>query len=237
VTLSFSQPHEDEVALCGIIGKTFLMDLAFPRNASLYRKYYTLEDLNDQELQEWEQGLTWFLQKVSLKKQSSLIMKSPGHMCRIKTLLKLFPDARFIHIHRNPYDVYASWFSMLKILRHQWAFQRPLSGSPEQQSEEEILKHYKVMTDAWFQERSLIPSDRLFELRYADLVREPAVQLEKLYTHFGFEHFEELRPKLEEYLHAAADYKANQHPPLPESLRQRISREWSLAFDQLGYPR
>jgi len=237
VTLNFSQPHEDEVALCGIIGRTFLMDLAFPRNTSLYRKYYTLQDLNDHDLQEWEQGLKWFLQKVSLKKRSPLILKSPGHMCRIKTLLKAFPDARFIHIHRNPFDVYASWFSMLRILRQQWAFQRPVRESAEQQSEEDILKHYRIMTDAWFNERSLIPSGRLFELSYSDLVREPTVQLEKLYSHLGFEHFEEFRPKLDQYLHAGADYKANQHPPLTDSLRRKISQEWSHAFDQLGYPR
>src|SRR5207244_7988419 len=37
-----------------------------------------------------------------------LVLKSSGHTCRIRLLLELFPDAKFVHIHRNPYAVFQS---------------------------------------------------------------------------------------------------------------------------------
>jgi hypothetical protein len=37
-----------------------------------------------------------------------LILKSPAHTARMKLLHELFPGAKFIHISRNPYEVYQS---------------------------------------------------------------------------------------------------------------------------------
>jgi hypothetical protein len=34
-----------------------------------------------------------------------LLLKSPVHTARIPLLLKLFPRARFVYLHRNPYEV------------------------------------------------------------------------------------------------------------------------------------
>ena len=35
-----------------------------------------------------------------------LVLKSPVHTARVELLLKLFPDAQFIYIHRDPETVY-----------------------------------------------------------------------------------------------------------------------------------
>ena len=39
---------------------------------------------------------------------SRLLIKSPVHTGRVKLLLDLFPNAQFIYIHRNPYQVFKS---------------------------------------------------------------------------------------------------------------------------------
>src|SRR5687768_18104609 len=44
------------------------------------------------------------------------ILKSPPHTCRVPTLLRLFPDARFVHIVRDPYAVYPSTLHLWRIL-------------------------------------------------------------------------------------------------------------------------
>lgn len=41
-------------------------------------------------------------------KNIRLLIKSPVHTGRVKTLLSIFPDAQFIYIHRNPYEVFQS---------------------------------------------------------------------------------------------------------------------------------
>ena len=37
-----------------------------------------------------------------------LLLKSPVHTARVRILKRLFPDAQFVYIHRNPYDVFRS---------------------------------------------------------------------------------------------------------------------------------
>jgi len=56
----------------------------------------------------------YFIRKVQLFRgtEKRLLLKSPVHTARIKLLLKLFPDAQFVYIHRNPYDVFRSAVNM-----------------------------------------------------------------------------------------------------------------------------
>jgi hypothetical protein len=42
---------------------------------------------------------------VSKDKPKPLLIKSPVHTARIPLLLRLFPKAKFIYMHRNPYEV------------------------------------------------------------------------------------------------------------------------------------
>ena len=37
-----------------------------------------------------------------------LILKSPAHTARVKILHELFPEAKFVHISRNPLEIYQS---------------------------------------------------------------------------------------------------------------------------------
>ena len=41
-----------------------------------------------------------------------LLVKSPVHTARVRMLLKLFPKARFLYIHREPLKVFASAANM-----------------------------------------------------------------------------------------------------------------------------
>ncbi len=53
------------------------------------------------------------LKLISFKnKGKRLILKSPPNTTRIKYLLEMFPGAKFIYIHRNPYHVFYSTCNM-----------------------------------------------------------------------------------------------------------------------------
>ncbi len=54
------------------------------------------------------------LRKLTVRHGSEkrLVIKSPVHTARVALLLKLFPDAQFIYIHRNPYEVFQSCVNM-----------------------------------------------------------------------------------------------------------------------------
>jgi hypothetical protein len=60
-----------------------------------------------------------------LYQDKRLILKSPSHTARVRLLLELFPGARFIHISRNPYEIYSSTHKLHEKLLIQWCLQRP----------------------------------------------------------------------------------------------------------------
>lgn len=56
----------------------------------------------------------YFLRKLQYTRGADkrLVLKSPVHTARVKLLLELFPDAQFVYIHRDPYDVFRSAVNM-----------------------------------------------------------------------------------------------------------------------------
>src|SRR5262249_27497532 len=93
----------------------------------------------------------------------------PTHTCRIKLLLDLFPNARFVHIHRNPYAVFQSTRHWLPASWPWFHLQRP----NHQCLDERILQVYREMDKVHFEERHLIPEMHKFEppIRIQDLIR------------------------------------------------------------------
>ena len=232
MAMSFQVPQEDEFAPCLMSLRSLYLGISFPRNEEAYSRYLTFEGVPSEEVQQWKNALVWFLRKLTLKYQRPLILKSPPHTARIRLLLELFPDARFVHIHRDPYQVFqscrhyydtATWYSYL---------QRPdLNGI-----DDGIIRRYRQLHDAFFAERALIPAGRFHEIRYNDLVRDPIGEMRTLYQQLDLCEFESHAPGLSHYLDSISTYRKNQFHPLDKPIRERIATEWKRGFDEWNYP-
>ena len=233
VALGAGVPSEDEVALCTMTGLSPYMAWYFPRDGSGYGRYLTFGGVPDGEIARWKHALTTFLKKLTLKHGRPLVLKSPPHTARIRLLLDLFPDARFVHIHRDPYDVFRSTRHMIRTV--QPVFQ--LQASPPLDGDDTILGVYAEMYDAYFEQRGLIPEGRLCDVGYEDLVREPLAVVGSIYRTLGLAGFEGVQARLETYLGSISDYRKNRLDDLPEPLRRRIAHEWGRSFDEWGYRR
>ncbi|HRI20553.1 MAG TPA: sulfotransferase, partial [Panacibacter sp.] len=67
------------------------------------------ECLDEAYYQQWSKEYENVLKLATYKsKGKQLVLKSPPNTERIKYLLKMFPDAKFIYISRNPYHVFYS---------------------------------------------------------------------------------------------------------------------------------
>jgi hypothetical protein len=232
VLMGVREPQEDEFAVCSLTGHSFILSLAFPRRAEHYYRYLTLRSVGADELAEWKAALRAFVRKLSFKYRRPLVLKSPGHTARIKLLLEEFPEARFVHIRRHPYAVFQSTRHTVQKAAPWWALQR------QQQSylEDRIIRQYRELYDAFFEERGLIQPARMHELRFEDLAADPVGQIRALYQALNLPDFAYVEPALRAYLDSLGSYQKNTFPELPSDLRARLAREWRRCFEEWDYP-
>ncbi len=231
VALGPGTPQEDEFAMCvSSLRSPFLGMCSFPRRSEHYDRYLTFRDVSAHEVEEWKSTFLWFLRKLTLKHGRRLLLKSPTHTARIRLLLQLFPGARFIHIHRHPYEVFRSTRHLLQSL---WPFYS--LQTPPENVDEQILRRHTTMYDAFFEEKRLIPEGQFHEVGYDDLVNDTMGEVRTLYERLGLGRFERVQPRLQEYVNSLSTYRRNEFSDLSPALRLRIARSWQRGFEAWEY--
>ena len=226
----WDRPQEDEFALCNMGLPSPYLTMAFPNEPPQFPEYLTLEGLSEADLNRWKAGLEWFLKHVTFRDPKRIILKSPPHTARVRALLELFPDARFVHIVRDPYAIYGSTVRLWKTLYKFQALQEPKHVGLE----EYVFSCFERMYEKFERDRELIDPKRFFEVRYEDLVREPIAQMRSLYDHLGLGEFETALPKLEAYVKETKDYRSGSYQ-IPDDLRAEIDRRWGPYMRRYGY--
>jgi len=228
----WSRPQEDEFALANLGAPSPYLFMAFPNRGPVFPEYLDLNELDESQRRDWEKTFMWFLKRITMRSNRRIVLKSPTHTARIRTLLRMFPDARFVHIIRDPYTLFPStvrmWRSLcqvqgLQIAREEWL-------------EDYVLDGFVRLYERYEEDKSLIESNRLFEIRYEDLVSEPIDQLRALYDHLELGDFEEVLPRLLTYLDELRDYKTNRYE-LPAEKFDRITDMWGDVIRRYGYDR
>src|SRR5487761_1101392 len=226
----WDRPQEDEFALCNLGLPSPYLTIAFPNHAPQYEEYLTLEGLSVEEIDRWKTTLLRFLQQITYRRPKRIVLKSPPHTCRISTLLEVFPHARFVHIVRDPYVLYASTFNLWKTLYRKHGLQQPAFKGLE----EHVLRTFERMYDKFEAERNLINTDRFCEVHYEELVRDPVGSLRTIYEKLNLGGFEAVLPALEQYVAGTEGYQTNKYE-LSEEARQQVARRWEGFIRRYGY--
>jgi hypothetical protein len=100
--------------------------------------------------------------------------------------------------------------------------------------ESNILSFYERLMRRYLSDRDRIPPDRLTEIRYEDLERDPVGTAAGIYRALGISGFEEAEPKLKAHVEAQSHYRKNVHD-LTEDVVEKIGRRWQFAFDAWKY--
>jgi hypothetical protein len=229
--ITFRSPGEDENALCVLSLKSPLLGLVFTRRGEYYDRYLSFRGVPQEEIEEWKRALVFFLKKLSWRYQRPIVLKSPPHTARIRLLLEMFPDARFIHVYRDPFVVFQSTVRMYEKAAAEGFLQR----TTREDLENAVLRRYRIMYEAFFEDRSLIPDGQFHEVRFEDLERDKVNEAKKIYDHLRIPGWLHFQPTLEQYLNSLRTYEKNKHSPLREELRERIARTWARCFDEWGY--
>ncbi len=224
-------PQEDEFAHLVLSRKSPCMSWVFPRSSEHYDRNLTFRDVPVDEINVWKDAFRWFVKKLTLKYDRPLVLKSPPHTARIRLLLELFPQAKFVHIHRDPYAVFPSTKHtfLVNISLHQ------LQPANTNDLDEHILRRYREMYDAFFDQRTLIPLGHYHEVGFEQLERDPMAVVRSIYDALDLPDFESFAPALQQYVDSIAGYQKNKFTELEPKLRERIVRDWRRCFDEWKY--
>jgi LPS sulfotransferase NodH len=171
----------------------------------------------------------WFYKKLTYKHQKPLVLKSPTHTGKLQTLLRMFPNAKFVHIHRHPHAVVQSTKLMMEKAFAFWCFQEPNITM------ERIISDYEEVMNAFFTQRDLVPAENYCEMSYEELVADPVATIRRVYEQLALPDFSHVKPSLDTYLASISDYKTNELPPLPENLQHELAERVPRVFDEWNY--
>ena len=234
VKLTLDDPAEEEQPLSTMTTRSSIHSFYFPRNQEYFRKYHLFEGITEKEKVRWQEEYLFLLKNIAYyNKKKDLVLKNPHNTGRVRELLEMFPDAKFILLHRDPYTVFRSTRKLYnRMINSQF-----LQFIPQKEIERLILDTNSRILRKYLHERELIPRGNLVEVAFASLEQAPLKTLEGIYSQLGMIGFGTARPAVEKYLQLVKSYKKNKYRPLPPKLVEKINREWDFWFDSFGYER
>jgi hypothetical protein len=228
----WERPQEDEFALCNMGIPTPYLAWAFPRHGPVHDEYLDLVDISPAERERWKDALKLFVHYVAAMRNKRIILKSPTHTARVKTLLEVFPDARFIHIVRDPLALFPSTIRLWNTLSQVQGLQTV--GDGPTWVERQVLDTFARMYERYEQDRELIPDGRLAEVRYEELIADPVGQMRGVYDQLNLGGFHTVAPKIAEYTKETSDYRPARYALSPAT-SERVRRHWAPYFERYGY--
>ncbi|MGE3541201.1 MAG: sulfotransferase [Candidatus Tectimicrobiota bacterium] len=225
-------PQEEEIPLSKMMPRAFYTQFLFPRKAPmLFAKYVLLQGASARVIAEFKRQYFRLLQVATLHAGGrQLLLKNPVNTARVRLLLDMFPNAKFIHIHRSPYEVFASTQHLHRTMLSVTTLQRLRAEN----ATERIVTLYEDMMRRFLADRALIPAQNLVEVRFEDLERDPLHEVQRVYSSLGLPGYAEAEPAFRAYIASQRAYRKNTLS-LSAADRQQIEQRWAFAFTALGY--
>lgn len=232
VALSADYPQEEEFALGNTNPYGYYNFWFFPKETKRhYEQFIAFKHADTEMLSRWKADYVRLAKKALLNtKGERFISKNPPHTGRIRQLLELFPDAKFIHIYRNPVVIFISTKKLIESTIPALKFQ----DISIEEMEENILWVYEHLMRAYLRDRALIPAHNLIELRFEDFENNTLPELERIYRQLQLPGFEQAKPYFRKYLEAQKSYSKNRYS-LPASTVEKITTRWKFAMDEWSY--
>lgn len=226
-------PQEDEIAIANMSVLSFYHAIYFPRRFErFFGRGLFFDGCTAAQIATWQRRFLHFLDKLALYHgDRRIVLKNPVYTGRIDMLRALMPGAKFIHIRRNPTDVF---FSM----RHFYArlFEElSLQAFGHVDIDEVILSTYPRMMDRWLDAKTRLAPGQFVELGYEDLVERPIEEMARLYRELDLPGFEADRPKFEAYVESVRGYRKNVFTHDAAAV-EMVERRWRPYFESFGYP-
>jgi omega-hydroxy-beta-dihydromenaquinone-9 sulfotransferase len=230
VKMGFDEPQEDEYAFYRLSNYSPLEYLIFPPDRS-----FPLSNLSSflpegKERKRWAEAVRFYYRKLHFKSRKRIISKNPFNSLRIPELISLFPNARFIHIYRNPLIVVPSTIHMFSIVQKQ----NCLNGNGTIPTVEEITRLYDRVISEIKYSFSQIPPVCYTEIKFEEFEVDPVKSLQKIYEKFNVPFGDDQQKKLYQFLSENGNYRKNTYQ-LTDQDRDYITENLRHHMEQDGY--
>jgi hypothetical protein len=225
-------PQEDEIAIANMSPLSFYHAIYFPRRFEhFFDRGLFLDGCSQRQVAHWQKRFLHFLDKLALLHgERRIVLKNPVYTARVEMLHALLPQAKFIHIWRDPIEVFFSMRHFYKRLFEELSLQ-PFEAVD---IDEVILRSYPRMMESLKRAQGKLGPGQFVEIGYEDLVEAPLEQMERIYRELELPAFEEHRPLFADYLATVRSYRKNRFEHDAATVR-RVEARWADSFTRFGY--
>jgi len=234
VAVKPQSPQEDEIPLANMGSPSIYNGLYFPsRLEREIERGVFFEGVSETERRRWAKLHRRLIEKIAIQQgRSRVLVKNVVYAARIEELLKVWPDARFILIRRNPYEVYASTMNYYRKLLAMLA----LEPYEHVDIERIVLETYPRLMDRYLESAEHVPATHLGETTYERLIADPIGELARLHEQLALPGWEDARPRIEGYLESISGYERNRFT-MRVAEAQRVEQAWGSYIHRWGYER
>ncbi len=123
------------------------------------------------------------------------LLKSPDHLAGVGAMARAYPDACYIHMHRDPSVSVVSWASLNSVFR--------AIGSHEPDATrlgDQALRRLARDMDAYMGQRAAIGEEPFSDVGYREFLAEPMATVRRLYDRFGLSLSDEAARRMNRFL-------------------------------------
>jgi hypothetical protein len=223
-------PAEDEFAMA-LAGLSPYLAWSFPRDEDRYSRYLDFAGVSAADRARWLERHSQFIARVAGDSGRIPLLKSPPHLGRLGALAAHHPQAKFILLHRHPFDAFAS---TRRMILHHLAALRLQIPDPERETER-IIEWHSRLHRAGVAAADQLPRGRLVEVAFSDLVTEPLAVLRRLYLDLELGGSDALQARWRRYLDARSHVRPSSFKPLESNWRRRLEDAAAPVFARYGY--
>jgi hypothetical protein len=232
VRMDMDFPQEEEFGMMNIQSHTIYKFFLFPGDFdSIIEEELFTANLPAEELSAWKKHYSGMIAKAMVSSGGRrYIGKNPCNLTRIALLKEMYPNAKFIFIHRDPREVLESFYRFI----HSIFPGVQLQDVPASFSREKVAGLYEKIVNTYLSERDKLDASDLVEISMADFLQDPKGHLRTIYKTFDLGDFSRALPAIEKYL-SENPYPVHEPYRATPETEMLVEQHAAVIAEKLGY--
>jgi|WetSurMetagenome_2_1015567.scaffolds.fasta_scaffold13445_5 hypothetical protein len=232
VKMDMGFPQEEEFGLTNIQPFSLYNFFLFPADFDRIVENELFPDMfSEKQLEKWQKHYREMAGKAMLNTGGTrYISKNPCNLVRMTLLKKMYPNAKFIFIYRNPYQVVESLYRFVLAIFPGVQLQ----AVPDDFNREKIVQLYATMMRYYLANKSSIPASDILEIKMEEFVQDKMGMMNSIYDSLGLDTFSLAKPGMEKHLRETESYARDSYEIEPE-IYELVNKYAPDIVEQLGY--